>query len=68
MYPNKQHSQKYTFEEAGTSSECTPLARIKDNSNAEFRKKMYFLRSMSAVNSRACHYFRLRVRERGDGG
>lgn len=68
MYAHKQHSQKYTFKEAGTSSECTPLARMKDNSNADFRKKTYFLRSMSTVNSRVYHFFRLRVRERGDGG
>ena len=34
---------------AGTSSRCTPLARIYDNSNAEFHKNTYFLRSLSAV-------------------
>ena len=35
--------------QAGTSSRCTPLARIYDNSNAEFHKNTYFLRSLSAV-------------------
>jgi len=67
VYAHKQQAQKYTFKEAGTSSKCTPLARIYDNSNDEFHKKTYFLRSLSAVNSSVYHYFRLRVRERDDG-